>query len=113
MLPAAVSPVVITDLLRGDLGFKGLVMTDALNMLGAKGYSSADAVAAGADMVLAPPDTREALTQILDGVAAGTIPRSSLRKHARTVIFTKLLHDEMQGNLSETAGKNDWREDTF
>lgn len=113
MLPAAVSPVVITDLLRGDLGFKGLVMTDALNMLGAKGYSSADAVAAGADMVLAPPDTREALTQILDGVAAGTIPRSSLRKHARTVIFTKLLHDEIQGNLSETAGKNDWREDTF
>lgn len=100
MLPAAVSPVVITDLLRGDLGFKGLVMTDALNMLGAKGYSSADAVAAGADMVLAPPDTWEAIGQILAGLADGSLSRDSLRTHARTIIFTKLLHDETSDNIS-------------
>ncbi|MDE7180432.1 MAG: beta-N-acetylglucosaminidase, partial [Muribaculaceae bacterium] len=41
MLPAAVSPVVINDLLRDDLGFRGLVLTDALNMKGVRGYDAA------------------------------------------------------------------------
>lgn len=107
MLPAAVSPVVITDLLRGDLGFKGLVMTDALNMLGVEGYSSADAVAAGADMVLAPPDTWKAVDEILAGIADGSLSRTSLRTHARTIIFTKLLHEETHGNNSTPTAKRD------
>ena len=38
-LPAAVSPVVIGDLLRGELGFNGLVLTDALNMGAQKGMT--------------------------------------------------------------------------
>ena len=57
-LPAAVSKVVINDLLRADLGFKGLVLTDALNMKGASGHGASAALSAGADILVGPVETR-------------------------------------------------------
>ncbi len=60
-LPATLSPVILTKLLREDLGFKGIVVTDALEMGGiAKGFTQADAavraIEAGADVLLMPTD---------------------------------------------------------
>src|SRR5439155_18626791 len=60
-LPATLSPAILTDLLRKQLGFNGLVVTDALEMGGiAKGYSSGEAsvraLEAGADALLMPAD---------------------------------------------------------
>ena len=59
VLPGTLSPVVLGGLLRRDLGFDGLVVTDALDMSGLTIYFKQDeaavrAVLAGADMLLKP-----------------------------------------------------------
>lgn len=91
-LPASISPAVITGVLRGQLRFDGLVMTDALSAgaLSAAGYSvpaaSVDALAAGADMVLffargqsAVADlTDQTVSAIAAAVESGAVPRERL-----------------------------------
>lgn len=91
MLPAAVSKTVITDLLRDDLDFGGLILTDAMNMLGAEGYGADMAVAAGADMILAPADTRREIKKVVDAVRNGDISQEELDTHVRRVLFRKYL----------------------
>src|SRR5690348_4981105 len=65
-LPATLSPAILTKLLRQEMGFKGLVVTDALEMGGiAKGYNSGEAAVraleAGADTLLMPADPEAAV----------------------------------------------------
>lgn len=91
MLPAAVSPIVIKDLLRRDMGFEGLVLTDAINMKGAAGYDSADAVAAGADIVVAPDKTFAAIDAIENAVLKGEISVGDIDSHLRRILFRKYL----------------------
>jgi beta-N-acetylhexosaminidase len=81
--PATVSRRIVTDLLRSELGFTGLVVTDALDMGGAGGpaaipASVAGALAAGADLCCLGPDNDEALVDacvdaVLAAVAAGEL----------------------------------------
>jgi len=56
--PASLSKKIITDLLREELGFRGLILTDALNMNALKdlGYVATECVKAGADILLHPQD---------------------------------------------------------
>lgn len=91
MLPAVVSPVVMHDLLRRDLGFRGLVITDALNMGGAEGYGADKAVAAGADMIVAPIDTREGIVSVVNAVKSGAISEATLTDRVRRILFYKYL----------------------
>ncbi|MGD0942749.1 MAG: glycoside hydrolase family 3 N-terminal domain-containing protein [Acidimicrobiales bacterium] len=82
-LPASISPNVITGLLRDQLGFQGLVITDSLSAiaLSAIGYSVPAATEAGADMVLFDADQSAvaALTrQIVSAVGSGKLARSRL-----------------------------------
>lgn len=98
--PASFSPPVLTGLLRGEMGFRGLILTDALNMGGAKGFMAADALLAGADIVLAPSDTRRELQSILDAVAEGWLPVRELNDRCRRVLFYKYLSEERVGGLS-------------
>ena len=65
-LPATLNPHIMTDLLRGDLGFQGLVITDALDMNGVLGKMTMGevtqrAVVAGADVLLMPTDNVAAI----------------------------------------------------
>ena len=82
-LPATLSPAILTDKLRGELGFEGLVITDALEM-GAitKQYSSGEAAVlallAGADLLLCPLNLCEAFDAVVKAVQAGRIPASRL-----------------------------------
>lgn len=62
---ASASPEVIGSLLRERMGFRGLVLTDAISMAGASGESAREAIAAGADMVLAPLDTQKELSWLI------------------------------------------------
>ena len=94
MKPAAVSPVVIRDLLREDLQFNGLVITDALNMEGAGGYTSVDAIIAGADIVLAPDKTFVELGNVVKAVETGLIKRAEIDNHVRKILFYKFLLTE-------------------
>lgn len=91
MLPAAVSSTIISDLLRGDLKFSGLVLTDAMNMLGAEGYTAADALRAGSNLILAPADTHGELAGIIESVRQGTLPLDTLRQRVRLILFHKYL----------------------
>lgn len=91
MLPAVVSATVMKDLLRRDLGFKGLVITDALNMAGAEGYGADKAIIAGADMIVAPTDTRKAVKEVLDALDEGRLKDAELTDRVRRILFYKYL----------------------
>lgn len=89
--PVSVSPAVLQDLLREDMGFHGLVLTDAMNMVGADGHSGTKAIMAGADMVIAPGATRSEILAIVDAVRNGSFPLDQLRKKVARVLFYKYL----------------------
>ncbi len=91
MRPAAVSPTVIRDLLRDDMHFNGLVLTDALNMEGANGYTSVDAIKAGADIVLAPNKTFVEIQRVVAAVQEGKLSENEINNHVRRILFYKFL----------------------
>lgn len=91
MRPAAMSRTVITDLLRDDLGFSGLVLTDAINMKGAEGLGSAEAIKAGADIIVAPTSTRREIEDVVVAVGSGEIAEETIDAHVRRILFYKYL----------------------
>lgn len=90
-LPASVSEKVMLGLLRSEWKFDGLIITDAMNMEGASGKTGADAVMAGADLVLAPESTAKETAQLVKAVRNGRFPLSDLRERVRRVLFYKYL----------------------
>lgn len=92
--PASLSKAVITDLLRKEMGYEGIVITDAMNM-GAitQDYNSATAavkaISAGADVVLMPVDFQSAYKGVLDAVASGEISRERLDESLRRILKVK------------------------
>lgn len=90
-LPAALSKPVITNLLREDLGFKGLVLTDALNMQGALGMGADKAIEAGSDIILAPADTHLEIDNILNSLKSGNLSMMDIDSHLRRIFIRKYL----------------------
>ena len=81
--PATLSGAVLTDLLRTELGFSGLVVTDALVMeaissRAGPGEAAVQAFAAGADLILMPADADAAIDAICAALDNGRIPESRL-----------------------------------
>ena len=111
-VPATLSRRVVSGLLRGELGFRGVVMTDALSM-GAitQRYGSAKAAAravnAGVDVVLMPADARAARNGIVAAVRDGRLARTRLEA-AATRMVALLLHvrhsDATAARLGSAAG---------
>ena len=89
--PAVVSPVVMRDVLRERLGFDGLIITDALNMEGAMGGRAWEAIGAGADMVIAPSDTRLEIIAMTEAIGSGKLSRKALDDRCRRILFYKYL----------------------
>ncbi|HLZ28637.1 MAG TPA: glycoside hydrolase family 3 N-terminal domain-containing protein [Chloroflexota bacterium] len=96
--PASLSPAIVTDLLRGELGFDGLVMTDDLGLMRAitdrfeTGDAAVQAVLAGADMLIvvgSAGSQRRAVQAVADAVDQGTISADRLRSAARHVLMAK------------------------
>ena len=82
--PATLSPAVLTTLLRQDLGFTGLVVTDALVMDAiTKAYGAAEATVlafeAGADLILMPADASAALDGLAAAVESGRISQARVQ----------------------------------
>ncbi|WP_067497607.1 glycoside hydrolase family 3 protein [Actinoplanes sp. TFC3] len=79
---ATFSHKVMTDVLRKDLGFKGVAITDAMNMAPAMkwpaGEAAVRALNAGNDMLLMPPDLAGARDGILSGLQSGALKRERL-----------------------------------
>lgn len=88
---AAVSPLVIGGLLRSQMGFKGLVFTDALNMggLGDTADAEVEALKAGADVVVAPVGTARAVERIAASIETGSFPLREARERCRRILFYK------------------------
>jgi beta-N-acetylhexosaminidase len=93
-LPATLSHKITTDLLRGELGFDGLVVTDDLGMGGVStryppGEVAVRAILAGADILLAPQVLDAALEAVRDAVVAGRIPISRVDESVMRVLRAK------------------------
>ena len=103
-VPATLSPSITTGLLRDDLGFDGLVVTDALDMQGVtRGFGTGEAAVrafeAGADVLLMSEDpllARDALRRALD---SGRITEAQIDRSVRRILATK-----ERLNLHETRG---------
>lgn len=89
--PAVVSPVIMQDILRRQFGFKGLIITDAINMEGALGVKAWQTIKAGADIVIAPSDTEGELRAILEAVKMGWISEDVIAERCRRILFYRFL----------------------
>ena len=93
-LPATLSPAILTGLLRKEMGFKGLVVTDALEMGGiARGFSAGEAavraIEAGADALLMPSDTDAALKAVVAAVQSGRLTRTRIQESVIRILASK------------------------
>lgn len=92
--PATLSGYMVGELLRQELQFDGIIITDAMNM-GAisNNYSSADAtimaVQAGADMILEPADFYASYQALIDAVRSGTISEERINESLRRILRVK------------------------
>jgi beta-N-acetylhexosaminidase len=93
-LPATLSAPVVGGTLRRDLGFDGIIVTDAMDMSGltiyfTPGEAAVRAVSAGADMVLKPADTDAAIRGLREAVAAGRLTEKRIEESARRLLAAK------------------------
>lgn len=94
-LPASLSPKITDGLLRGELGFRGLVVTDALDMGGIvdhfdPGEAAVRAILAGADEVVKSTDTDAAIAGVRRAVESGRITRERLDLSVGRILWAKL-----------------------
>lgn len=93
-IPASLSKKIITDLLKNQLGFNGLIVTDALNMHGITNYYSTakatiEAIKAGNDCILFPDDPVESIDAIINAVKTGELEESRLDYSVRKILMAK------------------------
>jgi beta-N-acetylhexosaminidase len=93
-IPATLSPKILTGILREELGFKGIVVTDALEMGGiAQGFSVGQAAVmaleAGADVLLMPPDGEAAINAVEAAVKGGKISQKRIDESVMRILTAK------------------------
>jgi beta-N-acetylhexosaminidase len=96
--PGTLSPRVLGGLLRGEMGFRGLVISDAMDMRGVlDAYGAAEAakraVAAGADVLIQPLDVRETIDAIVAGVHEGRYTEARLDSSVARILDAKRRMD--------------------
>lgn len=92
--PATLAPAVLTDLLRGEMGFGGLVFTDAMDMgavdrMFERGEAAVRALEAGADVILMPPDLGAAREGIAEAVRAGRLTEERVDRSVLRILRAK------------------------
>lgn len=93
-IPATLSTKIQTDMLRKDLGFKGLIVTDAMSMSGLTLYISQEeagvqAFLAGADLIEKPADTDAMIRGLREAVKSGRISEARLHESVRKILAWK------------------------
>jgi beta-N-acetylhexosaminidase len=93
-IPATVSHKILTGLLRDELGFKGLIVTDAMEMqavaaLYPQGEAAVRAIEAGADVLLMPVDPEPCIKAIESAIASGRLSRQRIDASAARVLAAK------------------------
>ncbi|HKG22674.1 MAG TPA: glycoside hydrolase family 3 N-terminal domain-containing protein [Blastocatellia bacterium] len=117
-MPATLSPRLMGELLRKEMGFGGVIFTDAMNMLGIadrypEGEAAVRAVKAGADVVLFPINVEKSFLALKRAVATGDIPESRVDESVRRILKAKArlgIHKERVAdiaNLDRTLGSTE------
>jgi beta-N-acetylhexosaminidase len=101
--PASINRTLVTGLLRNELGFDGLIVTDDMNMGGVAGYThrqdrTVACIAAGCDMLLFPK-LPEDFVILVDAVQAGVLPATRLDEAVRRVLTFKARLNLHRGDL--------------
>lgn len=94
-VPMSISPILINDVLRGEQGFKGVVITDAIAMAGLTNESRTPVEAvmavykAGSDMLLMPDEPIKCIEALTKAVESGELPMEELDNKVRKVLMLK------------------------
>ncbi|MGB0036606.1 MAG: glycoside hydrolase family 3 N-terminal domain-containing protein [Candidatus Acidiferrales bacterium] len=115
-IPATLSAKLLTGLLRNELGFRGLIVTDAMDMGGvtslySQGEAAVRAVEAGADVILQPLAPDAALAGLKDAVKSGRISIERINASVRRILEAKARlgldkkRDTDVARLNETFGR--------
>jgi beta-N-acetylhexosaminidase len=103
--PATLSRPILTGLLREQLGFRGVVVTDALTMAGVREKYGDDrvpvlALLAGADVLLMPPDLDLAYRSVLAAVASGELTEARIDQSVRRILALKQRRGLLGGDAA-------------
>lgn len=106
--PATLSPAVLTGLLRDEMRFQGLIVTDGLMMDGVRrGRTAAEvavgAVQAGADILLMPPALGDAIDAVVAAVEGGEIAAAQIDRSVRRILLAKAAAGLHQERLTDPA----------
>ncbi len=93
-VPGTLSSKVLTGLLRGEMGFRGIIISDAMDMRGVLDTYGADeavkrAIAAGIDVLIQPLDVPKTIDAVLAGISEGRYTEARLDSSVRKVLETK------------------------
>jgi beta-N-acetylhexosaminidase len=93
-VPGTLSPKVLTGVLRGELGFKGIIISDAMDMRGVLDMFGADeavkrAISAGIDVLIQPEDVSKCIDAVVAGVREGRYTEARLDSSVRRVLELK------------------------
>ncbi|MFE1169929.1 MULTISPECIES: glycoside hydrolase family 3 protein [Nocardiopsis] len=106
--PATLSPVIIDEILRGELGYDGVVTTDALNMEGVRqthddGEVAVRVVEAGVDQLLMPPDPGAAVAAIREAVESGRLTEERIDQSVLRVLTLKEKRGVLERESADPA----------
>ena len=94
-MPASMSSIIMEGVLRSDLGYEGLIITDALNMGAARDMYTdrrigVEVLLAGADLILMPADFPQAYEGILEAVKSGELSEERIDESVVRIVCAKL-----------------------
>ncbi len=92
-IPACLSSYIVTDLLRNQLGFEGVIITDAMNMDAidmTAGEATIAAINAGVDMVLMPGDLNDVYSALVDAINEGTLTEERVNQSLYRILKVKM-----------------------
>ncbi|HLS14552.1 MAG TPA: glycoside hydrolase family 3 N-terminal domain-containing protein [Beutenbergiaceae bacterium] len=104
--PATLSHPILTGILREEMGYEGVIVTDSLSMDGVRTEFDDDrvpveAILAGADQMLMPPDLRVAYDGVMDAVADGEITEERIDESVRRILEQKDARDVLEDPLAD------------
>ena len=118
-IPSSVNADIINGYLRDELGFKGLVFTDAMNMKGlteryGRGEAEVMAILSGVDIILMPENIDTAVNAVIQAVNNGRIPRKLIKEKCQKILRWKydmgLMSEDRQYVLPDEGIKQKAKE---
>lgn len=114
--PASMSDLIMTTILRDELGFEGIIVTDAFDMASitdnyTAGEAACGSIQAGADIVVMPQNLEEAYTAILDEIEAGEMTEKRINESVLRILTTKFQRgimtlEDLEAKKATATGEN-------